>query len=510
MVVGLGSITLIHLVENHQVYIRSISETWNDIQNAPAELKEVGRKTEALCVAVESLLQQLHDGNTILSGRVCEESAGIEKFLRACVKSLVVLMDMQESQAIKLPNGKRAWTDWFQQSDNLNSVSWTKEDGHAGRFMTRLTRDVGFVESIALAVKIGNLNALRSSLVDIDSATNPSGRRAIPQSCQRGIVPSANPVNIAGGLPEELGPNVGILEPPPSYSARPNQDHTRPVERASTSTMFRYSDSRDESPRTIKVSNESMIKCPSSFSKKVDSLLSSEIHGAAEKSKVQELKALLRNGDRNINDKKRGWTALGLAARAGSVEAVGVLLSWGATINLQMDRGLGLASGGGTALHWAADRGHLEVVALLLEKGADIEAMNKGSLFGDDSGTPLMLAAKSGKVEIASLLLNRGANIMATDVQGNTSLYRAVAGNQPGTASMLIAEGADVSHGNRDGDTALHSAAGYGRLGLLNMLIKAGAEVNKKNRWGQGAIHRAAEESQRKAMGILRDSGACQ
>jgi len=49
---AIGALALTYLIQNGQVYLRSVSETWSGIGNAPAEVKEVGRQTKRFAPAL--------------------------------------------------------------------------------------------------------------------------------------------------------------------------------------------------------------------------------------------------------------------------------------------------------------------------------------------------------------------------------------------------------------------------------------------------------------------------
>jgi hypothetical protein len=122
----------------------------------------------------------------------------------------------------------------------------------------------------------------------------------------------------------------------------------------------------------------------------------------------------------------RGATPLIVAARAGHMAIVDVLLSSGATSDAR-------DSEGATALIEAAYFGRTAVVERLLAAGADANAS------ASDGDSALISAARGGHEDIARLLVAAGANVNATDGHGNPAVMRA---ETESMARTLVALGA--------------------------------------------------------------------
>jgi ankyrin repeat protein len=86
-----------------------------------------------------------------------------------------------------------------------------------------------------------------------------------------------------------------------------------------------------------------------------------------------------------------GDTALTWSAWYGNLDAMRLLLDYGADINMPGVRGK-------TAMGWAAEAGRKEAVALLLERGAD------ASIKDDEGKTPLDIAREKGHKDVADLI----------------------------------------------------------------------------------------------------------
>ncbi len=100
-----------------------------------------------------------------------------------------------------------------------------------------------------------------------------------------------------------------------------------------------------------------------------------------------------------------GFTPLILAATAGHLEVVQILVDHSAEVEAQSERTKD------TALSLACSGGRYEVVEYLLSCGANKEHRNISDY------TPLSLAASGGYVNIIKLLLNAGAEINSRYVE---------------------------------------------------------------------------------------------
>lgn len=137
---------------------------------------------------------------------------------------------------------------------------------------------------------------------------------------------------------------------------------------------------------------------------------------AAARNDVAALRQLLADGQKP-DEAADSWTALIWAARAGSVEAINVLLDAGADVNLPGPTG---DNWDATPLQHAILERQVAAVRLLLEHGADPNRGAGGGL------TPLSLAAGDTDPVIVKLLLAHRADPSVEDEHGATPLSRAV------------------------------------------------------------------------------------
>ena len=127
------------------------------------------------------------------------------------------------------------------------------------------------------------------------------------------------------------------------------------------------------------------------------------------------LQAIIDN-DVDVNAaNKSGETALWIACHRDDVDAINVLLSAGANLNL-------LSAEGNTYLHCAVYGKKCckeEVLQALIDHDADVNVTNKGN------ETALLVACKWGSPSAINVLLHAGADPNITDKNGNTCLIYA-------------------------------------------------------------------------------------
>jgi len=258
-------------------------------------------------------------------------------------------------------------------------------------------------------------------------------------------------------------------------------------------------------------------------------------------------------------------TPLMHAARAGSADAVRLMLLAGAKVNARENWN------GQTALHWAAAEGHGAVVQALIEGGADIrQRSNAGTspfLFavrrGDmasvqaflaagadvnekrvDFATPLLVAIINGHEDLVDLLLDKGADPNAeggsTDlsVQGSKARPIKISLKTPSYRDQLKDTGTEGGNGannswGRPLQAAIHAANWHisdefvainlDRLRIVKSLLAHGADVNSRNsemepRWSGARYRRrqvgltpflaAARQADIEVMRLLLQNGA--
>eukprot|EP00064_Thunnus_orientalis_P007597 superscaffoldBa00000854_g7619 len=176
-----------------------------------------------------------------------------------------------------------------------------------------------------------------------------------------------------------------------------------------------------------------------------------------------------------------GDTALTLAAEAGLVENVSMLMQHGASPHNTNSRNE-------SPLLIAVRQRSYDMVLSLIMGGAFVEQVCL------TKWTATHEAAKVGCPAIIMLLLRHGAKVSARNAHGVTPLGIAAEYGNNEALDILIQHGGDVNAQASNGDTVLYDAAGSGNLDCVKLLLEHGANANVASYACQLPIHRAAYE----------------
>ncbi|XTI93570.1 ankyrin repeat-containing domain protein [Cenococcum geophilum] len=232
----------------------------------------------------------------------------------------------------------------------------------------------------------------------------------------------------------------------------------------------------------------------------------------ATRSGITQVVHFLLDAGANINGKtKYGNTALKEAVRTENVQMVEILLRRGATVN---DFYYGRAM---TPLQEACYIGHVDLVKTLLEAGALVNP-RAGEHYpwyddgADFQGTALQAAAHCGSAELVRVLLNAGANPNALVPEyGEAPLVAAARKKDVCLVTLLLDAGADVNVNqapSRDEDkTALQYAIEWGNASIIEELLDAGAESSESTDSESVALIAAVKSGDMTQIQNLLDKG---
>ena len=180
-----------------------------------------------------------------------------------------------------------------------------------------------------------------------------------------------------------------------------------------------------------------------------------------------------------------GQSALHVAARAGNLDAVKILLehkSSGGGVNLQDRRKM-------TPILCAALGGNASVFEALMDSSADLDVVD------DAHRSIIFCVAEGGSTDCMSLLLSRcKLNVNVVDAVGRTPLHAACLSGSDELAKLLLSHGAKINAADKAGQTPFLCAAraqSYACCKLLN--DEGGVDVKETDSSRHDALYYAVE-----------------
>eukprot|EP01059_Diplonema_ambulator_P000943 TRINITY_DN10735_c0_g1_i1.p1 TRINITY_DN10735_c0_g1~~TRINITY_DN10735_c0_g1_i1.p1 ORF type:complete len:1447 (+),score=221.67 TRINITY_DN10735_c0_g1_i1:257-4597(+) len=204
------------------------------------------------------------------------------------------------------------------------------------------------------------------------------------------------------------------------------------------------------------------------------------------------LKVLLAiNGlDINVRDKIKAQTAIHYAAARGYMEAVGELLTAGATLVVDYD--------GNGPLNLAIQAGHREITETLIahsSTGRGWSAIHECVLM-------------DGNLHAFLLSRKEAVDLNEPDARGQTPLMLATLTSNLTTVEFLLSQGVDPRHTDDLGRTALHIAASRGQVAVCRALVKGGAAIDSEDAFRLTPLHAAELHGHYETVSYLTEQGA--
>jgi ankyrin repeat protein len=252
------------------------------------------------------------------------------------------------------------------------------------------------------------------------------------------------------------------------------------------------------------------------------------------------VKLLIRSGANVDAQDLDEDTSLHMAAQAGDIDMVRLLISKKARVSVKNDAGksaLDLACAGNksnviehllksgatcepdgagrTELHEAIEgRCDARIIELFVSKGVNVNAKDNDGFSkflcqrSQTSLTPvgaLHLAATRGDKNILQILINAGAAINVKSDSGLTLLHEAAKGSSAESVEHILGYGVDIEARDNDNMTPLAAACCNvnGSDDVVRVLLSAGANISVLDRWSYCPLHELARNGRTKAALML-------
>ncbi|KAL9045698.1 MAG: hypothetical protein Q9214_001301 [Letrouitia sp. 1 TL-2023] len=187
-----------------------------------------------------------------------------------------------------------------------------------------------------------------------------------------------------------------------------------------------------------------------------------------------------------------GHTCVSWAAKRGDIEALQILLEYGADPSIPDIHG-------NTPLHHVRN---VDCCNILLRYGADASATNR---YGHT--TLHTICRGDGQFLLLRRLIEAGVDLNIQDHSSETVAMTAVWNKHHDCAQYLIKNGADLEVANKNGERLIHFAIMANFHHILELILDQGVRIDYLNAYGESILHFAARLSDSKAVRILNRFG---
>ena len=219
------------------------------------------------------------------------------------------------------------------------------------------------------------------------------------------------------------------------------------------------------------------------------------LHIASEMSEIDFISLLLSYSANKHTIDRRAWNALMVASHENNAAAVTLLLNAGSFSNIR-------AKDGATALHLACRNLSPDAVCTLLAHKNTIPDM-----YDRFRWTPLMTTSASGSIWFVKKLLEAAVDPNFQNSSGATALYIACQCSHTDVVRTLLVHKADPNIVLSDGWSPLMIASQTGNNEIVNSLLIANADVNHQCHSGLTALMLAVGTSHATIVSCLLNSG---
>ncbi|KAL7909977.1 ankyrin repeat protein [Trichoderma velutinum] len=195
----------------------------------------------------------------------------------------------------------------------------------------------------------------------------------------------------------------------------------------------------------------------------------------------------------NTKDKD-GFTPICNAAASCQLEAIKILVEFGAEVDIETPNG-------NTPLIELVKNDHPDVVRCLLGARAEVK-------FQGRKRSPALHYAKT--VEMINILIKNGADVNMADADGDTALHYQVRASSFNLLAIqrLITAGANINAKNIAGITPLIESIGRNRLLLVDYLLSEGADPHNAEQLSESALYYACYNGNANMVRLLFLAGA--